>query len=110
MSDKVSVENNNDQQFITAKGNSVIHELILNTAVGRNTAPDLAHMTFIVGEDEKVKILHRPYPDEPVRPISLYAWGIGKDISVEDGSGIYSIEAARKIWIHLTTRCLWRAA
>ena len=106
----MSVENNNDQQFITAKGNNVIYEMILETAVGRNTDPDPAYMTFIIGEDGKVKILYRPYHNEPVRPISLYAWGIGNDIAVQDGSGIYSTEDARKIWIHLTTECLWRAA
>ena len=106
----MSVENNNDQQFITAKGNNVIYEMILETAVGRNTDPDPAYMTFIIGEDGKVKILYRPYHDEPVRPISLYAWGIGNDIAVQDGSGIYSTEDARKIWIHLTTESRWRAA
>jgi hypothetical protein len=101
----VSVENDNDQQFITAKGNNVIYEMILNST------PDLdpAYMTFVL-QGERVKILYRPYHDEPVRPISLYAWGIGDDIAVQDGSGIYSTEDARKIWIHLTTECLWRAA
>ena len=90
----------------------MIHELILD--VTRDLDP--AYMTFIIGEDGKVKILYRPthdaswYDDEPVRPISLYAWGIGNDIAVQDGSGIYSTEDARKIWIHLTTECLWRAA
>ena len=112
----MSVENNNDQQFITAKGNNVIYEMILETAVGRNTDPDPAYMTFIIGEDGKVKILYRPthdaswHDDEPARPISLCAWGIGDDIAVEDLNGIYSTEDARKIWIYLTTESRWRAA
>ena len=84
----------------------MIYEMILNST------PDLdpAYMTFVLHEDGRVKILYRPYHDEPVRPISLYAWGIGDDIAVQDGNGIYSIEDARKIWIYLTTECLWRAA
>ena len=86
------------------------YELILDTAVGRNTAPDPAYMMFILREDGRVNILYRPYHDEPVRSISLYAWGIGDDIAVQDRNGNYSIEDARKIWIYLTTECRWRAA
>ena len=88
----------------------MIYEMILDTAVGRNTAPDPAYMTFVLREDGRVNILYRPYHDEPVRSISLYAWGIGDDIAVQDRNGNYSTEDARKIWIYLTTESRWRAA